>query len=354
MTEWVAPLIHQLYFMATRDQFRTVVEQRHIMAASNSRRDVRSKLWVPMIVIVVVVLQVASTTGLLVFLNMSVAQVRSQGVAEELRCLGLLNALEKDQDIPESLVQLFGEPCIKLAQGIRAYVTKVTTNIISKYTVPGNHPTISHHHHYSISYLISTPGATILSLLCSFSEPSAQPRTKPVSSAVHQKPSAHLTLRDSGLQGPISLAPQKDLHQSCRHPVRSWGNQSFGSHLHNMTLSHGRLRIPRSGRYYLYAQVYFRYPSLTHEGGNHHGGSSSYQLVQCVYKKTSYARPLQLLKGVGTKCWAPDTEYALHSVYQGGLFELRAGDEIFVSVSSPTVVHAEDSSSYFGAFRFDP
>ena len=121
-----------------------------------------------------------------------------------------------------------------------------------------------------------------------------------------------------------------------------------------MTLSHGRLRIPRPGRYYLYAQVYFRYPSLTHEGGNHHGGSSSYQLVQCVYKKTSYAKPLQLLKGVGTKCWAPDTEYALHSVYQGGLFELRAGDEIFVSVSSPTAVHAEDSSSYFGAFRFDP
>lgn len=54
-------------------------------------------------------------------------QVRSQGVAEELRCLGLLNALEKDQEIPESLVQLFGEPCIKLAQGIRAYVTKVGT-----------------------------------------------------------------------------------------------------------------------------------------------------------------------------------------------------------------------------------
>ncbi|CAB1333162.1 unnamed protein product [Coregonus sp. 'balchen'] len=296
--------------MATRDQFRPVVEQRDIMAASNSRRDLPSKLWVPIIVIVVVVLQVASTTGLLVFLNMSVAQVRSQGVAEELRCLGLLNALEKDQEIPESLVQLFGEPCIKLAQGIRAYITKV--------------------------------------------EPSAQPRTKPVSAVGHQKPSAHLTLRDSGLQGPISLAPQKDLHQSCRHPVRSWGNQSFGSHLHNMTLSHGRLRIPRSGRYYLYAQVYFRYPSLTHEGGNHHGGTSSYQLVQCVYKKTSYARPLQLLKGVGTKCWAPDTEYALHSVYQGGLFELRAGDEIFVSVSSPTAVHAEDSSSYFGAFRFDP
>uniref|UniRef100_A0A4W5LL71 Tumor necrosis factor ligand superfamily member 10 n=1 Tax=Hucho hucho TaxID=62062 RepID=A0A4W5LL71_9TELE len=143
-------------------------------------------------------------------------------------------------------------------------------------------------------------------------------------------------------KGPTSLAPQKDLNQSYLQPVRSWGSQSFGTHLYNMTLSHGCLRIPQSGRYYLYAQVYFRYPSLTHEGGDPHGGTSSCQLVQCVYKKTSYARPIQLLKGVGTKCWATDTEYALHSVYQGGLFELHIRDEIFVSVSSPTAVHTED------------
>lgn len=144
-------------------------------------------------------------------------------------------------------------------------------------------------------------------------------------------------------------SPQADLHQSCRHPVRSWANQSFGAHLHNMTLANGRLRVPQDGRYYLYAQVYFRYPSPSE--GEQKG--TSHQLVQCVYKKTSYLRPIQLLKGVGTKCWAPDAEYALHSVYQGGLFELRAGDEVFVSVSSPSMVHAEDSSSYFGAFRLD-
>lgn len=144
-------------------------------------------------------------------------------------------------------------------------------------------------------------------------------------------------------------SPQMDLHQSCRHPVRSWANQSFGAHLHNMTLANGRLRVPQDGRYYLYAQVYFRYPSPSE--GEQKG--TSHQLVQCIYKKTSYLRPIQLLKGVGTKCWAPDAEYALHSVYQGGLFELRAGDEVFVSVSSPSMVHAEDSSSYFGAFRLD-
>ncbi|XP_036002891.1 tumor necrosis factor ligand superfamily member 10-like [Fundulus heteroclitus] len=176
-------------------------------------------------------------------------------------------------------------------------------------------------------------------------------------SSVAQRPSAHLTLRDSQTVLLLSFwipsypTTTQGLHQSCRHVVRSWANQSFGAHLHNMTLTNGKLRVPQDGRYYLYSQVYFRYPSPAASDGDQR--SVSHQLVQCVYKKTSYPSPIQLLKGVGTKCWAPDAEYALHSVYQGGLFELRAGDELFVSVSSPTMVNADDSSSYFGAFRLD-
>lgn len=282
-------------------------------APVHARRDAPSRTWVAMVVIVVVVLQIASTTGLFLYLNMSISQVRSQGVTEELRCLSLLNALDKEQDIPENLAQLFGEPCIKLAEGIKAYISKVTENIISKQT---------------------------------FQEARTLPRTFNTSgskfvTSVVQRPSAHLTLSEN-IQGSSPYpTPQADLHQSCRHPVRSWANQSFGAHLHNMTLANGKLSVPQDGRYYLYSQVYFRYPSPSEQ-------SSSHQLVQCIYKKTSYARPIQLLKGVGTKCWAPDAEYALHSNYQGGLFELRAGDQLFVSVSSPSMVHAEDSSSYFG------
>ncbi|XP_077445711.1 TNF superfamily member 10, like [Stigmatopora argus] len=281
------------------------------------RPDAPSKTWLALVVAVVVVLQVASTTGLFVYLNMSISQVRSQGVTEELKCLSLLNAL--DPDIPEQLAQLLGEPCIKLAESVKAYISKVTENMISKQT-----------------FMVAR------SLPRSFNDTGSK-----FPSSVAQRPSAHLTLRDSGLPG----YPQKDLHQSCRHVVRSWANRSLGAHLRNMTLSNGRLRVPRDGRYYLYSQVYFRYPSPA--SGDTDQRSVSHQLVQCVYKKTSYPSPIQLLKGVGTKCWAPDAEYALHSVYQGGLFELRAGDELFVSVSSPTMLNADDSSSYFGAFRLD-
>ncbi|GLD75262.1 tumor necrosis factor ligand superfamily member 10-like protein [Lates japonicus] len=181
-------------------------------------------------------------------------------------------------------------------EGIKAYISKVTENIISKQT---------------------------------FIEARTMPRPfnnsgSKFMTSVAQRPSAHLTLRDTSSQGlPPYPIPTPGLHQSCRHVVRSWANQSFGAHLHNMTLSNGKLRVPQDGRYYLYSQVYFRYPSPAASDGDQR--SVSHQLVQCVYKKTSYPSPIQLLKGVGTKCWAPDAEYALHSVYQGGLFELRAG-----------------------------
>lgn len=52
------------------------------------------------------------------------------------------------------------------------------------------------------------------------------------------------------------------LHQSCRHVVRSWTNQSFGAHLHNMTLTNGKLRVPQDGRYYLYSQVSAVFPRV--------------------------------------------------------------------------------------------
>lgn len=55
--------------------------------------------------------------------------MKNQGVTEELRCLGLLNALDKSQDIPEDLAQLLGESCIKLAEGIKAYISKVSLHL---------------------------------------------------------------------------------------------------------------------------------------------------------------------------------------------------------------------------------
>lgn len=62
----------------TQDYYRSVSSESttYMMVPANSRRDAPSKLWIAMVVIVVVVLQIASTTGLFVYLNMSLSQVR--------------------------------------------------------------------------------------------------------------------------------------------------------------------------------------------------------------------------------------------------------------------------------------
>ncbi|NWW53796.1 TNF10 factor, partial [Pedionomus torquatus] len=166
--------------------------------------------------------------------------------------------------------------------------------------------------------------------------------------ATSSKPSAHLTLRPQSLAQGGNSKRFGNLSQSCRHAIARWEDSTIYSHLQNITYRDGRLRVNQAGKYYVYSQIYFRYPS---DGGG--ARLAVPQLVQCINWKTSYSQPILLLKGVGTKCWAPEADYGLHALYQGGLFELKAGDELFVSVSSLAIDYNDAAASYFGAFRLD-
>ncbi|KAH0630734.1 hypothetical protein JD844_003917 [Phrynosoma platyrhinos] len=163
------------------------------------------------------------------------------------------------------------------------------------------------------------------------------------------KPSAHLTLRRQIPVRPGALAHFGELQQSCQHPIPLWANQTLHAHLQNITFQEGKLHISQPGKYYVYAQIYFRYPTEEGTGTRSFG----HQLVQCINLQTSYGQNVLLLKGVGTKCWAKDATYGLHALYQGGLFDLRAGDKLFVSVSSLDINYGDAAGSYFGAFRLD-
>uniref|UniRef100_U3KAF1 THD domain-containing protein n=1 Tax=Ficedula albicollis TaxID=59894 RepID=U3KAF1_FICAL len=227
------------------------------------------------------------------------SQLRSQapGSAEELRCLQMLN----QQPEGSSLEELSGsQGCLKLlASTIKAYVATVTENIIRRNAVKE-----AWQSYYNTS------------------EGQLPPKTA-------GKASAHLTLRPQSLAEDGHPPRPGNLSQSCRHALRHWGHGGLRSHLHNMSYGAGRLRVEQPGKYYVYSQIYFRYPGPAH------------------------GPPLLLLKGVGTKCWAPAAQYGLHALYQGGLFELRAGDELFVSVSSLAIDPHDAAATYFGAFRLE-
>ncbi|NXG43360.1 TNF10 factor, partial [Psilopogon haemacephalus] len=246
-----------------------------------------------------------------------VLQLKAQapGSVEELRCLQVINQQQEGSSLEELITN---QSCLKLANTIKSYVATVS---------------------WDPPALREDGTAERRAGYLNVSEGQVPPKAA-------GKPSAHLTLRPQSLTLDGTSVGFGNLSQSCRHAIARWEDSSIHSHLQNITYSRGRLRVNQAGKYYVYSQIYFRYPSA----GAHR---SVPQLVQCINWKTSYSQPILLLKGVGTKCWAPEANYGLHALYQGGLFELKAGDELFVSVSSLSIDYNDAAASYFGAFRLD-
>lgn len=265
----------------------------------------------------ILALQIASTTGLFVYFTMAISKLKAQapGNTEELRCLQVINQQQEGSSLEEVISN---QSCLKLANTIKAYVATVTENVIRRSAVKEARR----------SYFNTSEGQ--------------------VPPKMAGKPSAHLTLRPQSLAQDGNSKRFGNLSQSCRHAIARWEDSTIHSHLQNITYRDGRLRVNQAGKYYVYSQIYFRYPS---DGAS--ARVSVPQLVQCINWKTSYSQPILLLKGVGTKCWAPEADYGLHALYQGGLFELKAGDELFVSVSSLAIDYNDAAASYFGAFRLD-
>ncbi|XP_030304836.1 tumor necrosis factor ligand superfamily member 10 [Calypte anna] len=272
-------------------------------------------LWSSVAVMAILALQIASTTGLFVYFTMAISKLKAQAPAspEELRCLQVINQQQEGSSLEELITN---QSCLKLANTIKAYVATVTEKVIGRSVVQEARRS-------------------------SFNASEGQARPRAAG-----KPSAHLTLRPQSLAQDGNSRRFGNLSQSCRHALTRWEASTIHSHLQNITYQEGRLRVNHAGKYYVYSQIYFRYPSAA-------ARPSVPQLVQCINWKTSYSQPILLLKGVGTKCWAPEADYGLHALYQGGLFELKVGDELFVSVSSLAIDYNDAAASYFGAFRLD-
>ncbi|XP_075058239.1 tumor necrosis factor ligand superfamily member 10 [Mixophyes fleayi] len=126
------------------------------------------------------------------------------------------------------------------------------------------------------------------------------------------------------------------------HKIIEW-SENTPTLLSNIRMQGGEMVIEKSGLYYVYAQTYFRHHD-TEEG-------RVKQLVQYIYKVTSrYPVPLVLMKNVKTTCWSKSAEYGLHSIYQGGVFQLYENDRIFVTVSDISIIDMDEKATFWGAF----
>lgn len=134
--------------------------------------------------------------------------------------------------------------------------------------------------------------------------------------------------------------------------ISNWESSRKGhSFLYNVELRNGELVIPQTGFYYIYSQTYFRFRENENEDSDLLAQiRNPKQLVQYVYKLTNYPEPILLMKSARTSCWSKKAEYGLYSIYQGGVFQLKREDRIFVSVSNGDIVDMDKEASFFGAF----
>ncbi|KAM9378598.1 tumor necrosis factor ligand superfamily member 10 [Phaethornis superciliosus] len=151
-----------------------------------------------------------------------------------------------------------------------------------------------------------------------------------------------------------SLSPRTDSlpRRGSGQKINNWESSRKGhSFLHNVELRNGELVIPQTGFYYIYSQTYFRFRENENEGSDLLAQiRNPKQLVQYVYKLTNYPEPILLMKSARTSCWSKKAEYGLYSIYQGGVFQLKREDRIFVSVSNSEIVDMDKEASFFGAF----
>nr|XP_024419363.3 tumor necrosis factor ligand superfamily member 10 [Desmodus rotundus] len=163
-----------------------------------------------------------------------------------------------------------------------------------------------------------------------------------------QRAAAHITGNKQRRNTP--LVPNSKNENVFGHKITSWESSRKGhSFLNHMHLRSGELVIQQTGFYYIYSQTYFRFqePEDVSTVGNRRKNK---QMVQYIYKSTTYNDPILLMKSARNSCWSKDSEYGLYSIYQGGIFELKENDKIFVSVTNKELMDMDQEASFFGAF----
>ncbi|XP_063298753.1 tumor necrosis factor ligand superfamily member 10 [Pelobates fuscus] len=127
--------------------------------------------------------------------------------------------------------------------------------------------------------------------------------------------------------------------------IAEWKSYKQPSFLTNIEINNGELVIKKSGFYYIYSQTYFRQQDNT----DTEKGIGT-ELIQYIYKVSNYPNPILLMKNIKTACWSKNAEYALNSIYQGGVYKFNENDRIFVAVSDFSLVDMDEQGTYFGAF----
>ncbi|XP_055499930.1 CD40 ligand-like [Leucoraja erinacea] len=126
-------------------------------------------------------------------------------------------------------------------------------------------------------------------------------------------------------------------------PIKHWVATGFPAFTRNVNYTHGKLVITEPGLYFVYCQVSFR---LSSSGSK---VTSNVPFVQYINLESDPQHSTMLMKASKTPVDRNQAS-SFNSVNQGGVFQLKKGHKLFVSVTSTDLL-SYDKDTYFGIFR---
>ncbi|XP_072913728.1 tumor necrosis factor ligand superfamily member 10-like [Hemitrygon akajei] len=153
-----------------------------------------------------------------------------------------------------------------------------------------------------------------------------------------QRTAAHLIGITPGESPPGTTFPCKK-----GSPIKKWMAADFPAFTHNINYTSGKLVITEPGFYYIYCQVSFRLTSGKPER------KSNVPFVQYINLQRDPEQSIILMKASKTPMDKSQAS-SFNSVNQGGIFQLKEGDQLFVSVTTTDLL-SYDIATYFGTFR---
>ncbi|NXG67299.1 CD40L protein, partial [Hemiprocne comata] len=124
-----------------------------------------------------------------------------------------------------------------------------------------------------------------------------------------------------------------------RVSVLEWRPTMYGPMNNLISYQEGKLKVEEAGLYYIYSQVSFC---------SKPGSLAPFTLY--IYLHLPKEEDRLLLKGLSTHNTS-SSSCMLQSIREGGVFELRKGDMVFVNVTDSLQVNCKHGSTYFGMFK---
>uniref|UniRef100_A0A8V0YV54 CD40 ligand n=1 Tax=Gallus gallus TaxID=9031 RepID=A0A8V0YV54_CHICK len=121
--------------------------------------------------------------------------------------------------------------------------------------------------------------------------------------------------------------------------VLKWMTTSYAPTSSLISYHEGKLKVEKAGLYYIYSQVSFCTKAAA---------SAPFTLYIYLYLPMEEDR--LLMKGLDTHSTSTAL-CELQSIREGGVFELRQGDMVFVNVTDSTAVNVNPGNTYFGMFK---